>query len=84
VDGAPTLLAAAAAAHPSGRYLLADAADLPFLTPRSTWRWKSRMTRQTRGSPRASGNQPGHRVEPYDAQPCCRHHPRRQLRSCRH
>ncbi len=30
VDASPTLLNAAAAAHPSGRYLLADAADLPF------------------------------------------------------
>jgi SAM-dependent methyltransferase len=30
VDAAPTLLGAAAAAHPDGRYLLADAADLPF------------------------------------------------------
>jgi SAM-dependent methyltransferase len=30
VDAAPTLLSAAAAAHPSGRYLVADAADLPF------------------------------------------------------
>jgi SAM-dependent methyltransferase len=30
VDGAPTLLAAAAAAYPSWRYLLADVADLPF------------------------------------------------------
>jgi SAM-dependent methyltransferase len=30
VDAAPTLLEAAAAAHPEGRYLLADAAQLPF------------------------------------------------------
>jgi SAM-dependent methyltransferase len=30
VDAAPTLLAAAAAAHAGGRYLVADAADLPF------------------------------------------------------
>jgi SAM-dependent methyltransferase len=30
VDSAPTLLRAAAAAHPEGRYLVADAADLPF------------------------------------------------------
>jgi SAM-dependent methyltransferase len=30
VDAAPTLLGAAAAAHPEGRYLVADAADLPF------------------------------------------------------
>lgn len=30
VDAAPTLLAAAEAADPGGRYLLADAADLPF------------------------------------------------------
>jgi SAM-dependent methyltransferase len=30
VDASPTLLAAATAAHPAGRYLLADAAALPF------------------------------------------------------
>jgi SAM-dependent methyltransferase len=30
VDAAPTLLEAAAQAHPEGRYLLADAAQLPF------------------------------------------------------
>jgi SAM-dependent methyltransferase len=30
VDAAPTLLRAAAAAHAGGRYLVADAADLPF------------------------------------------------------
>ena len=30
VDAAPTLLRAAAEAHPDGRYLVADAADLPF------------------------------------------------------
>jgi ubiquinone/menaquinone biosynthesis C-methylase UbiE len=30
VDSAPTLLEAAAAAHPEGRYLVADAASLPF------------------------------------------------------
>jgi ubiquinone/menaquinone biosynthesis C-methylase UbiE len=30
VDASPTLLAAAAAAHAGGRYLVADAADLPF------------------------------------------------------
>jgi ubiquinone/menaquinone biosynthesis C-methylase UbiE len=30
VDSAPTLLAAAAEAHPAGRYLVADAVSLPF------------------------------------------------------
>jgi SAM-dependent methyltransferase len=30
IDAAPTLLRAAAAAHPEGRYVLADAAALPF------------------------------------------------------
>jgi SAM-dependent methyltransferase len=30
IDASPTLLAAAAEAHPEGRYELADAADLPF------------------------------------------------------
>jgi SAM-dependent methyltransferase len=30
IDASPTLLAAAAEAHPEGRYLLADGADLPF------------------------------------------------------